>query len=155
MQFAQPYVLAHEYGHHLQNLLGTSDQVRRQQERDPDNANELSVRLELQADCLAGVWAKHADRNHRRQGQPIFKSLTQQDIDQALEAAAAIGDDAIQKKSGRPVDECLVHPRHLRATAAVVQQRLLRAATGSVATPSAGRSDASYQAGCGWHCGHQ
>jgi len=104
-QFAQPYVLAHEYGHHLQNLLGTSDQVRRQQERDPNNANELSVRLELQADCLAGVWAKHATETTDAKGQPIFKSLTQEDVNQALEAAAAIGDDMIQKKSGRPVDE--------------------------------------------------
>jgi predicted metalloprotease len=104
-QFAQPYVLAHEYGHHLQNLLGTSEQVRRQQERDPNNANALSVRLELQADCLAGVWAKHATETTAANGQPIFKSLTQEDVNQALEAAAAIGDDMIQKKSGRPVDE--------------------------------------------------
>jgi predicted metalloprotease len=104
-QFAQPYVLAHEYGHHIQNLLGTSEQVRRQQERDPNNANALSVRLELQADCLAGVWAKHATETTAANGQPIFKSLTQADVDQALEAAAAIGDDVIQKKSGRPVDE--------------------------------------------------
>lgn len=106
-QFAQPYVLAHEYGHHLQNLLGTSEQVRRQQERDPQGANELSVRLELQADCLAGVWAKHATETTDAKGVPIFTSLTQADVDQALEAAAAIGDDTIQRRSGRPVDESL------------------------------------------------
>jgi predicted metalloprotease len=104
-QFAQPYVLAHEYGHHLQNLLGTSEEVRRQQERDPGNANELSVRLELQADCLAGVWANHATETTDAKGTPIFKSLTQADIDQALEAAAAIGDDKIMERSGAPVDE--------------------------------------------------
>ncbi len=104
-QFAQAYVLAHEYGHHIQNLLGTSEQVRRQQERDPGNANELSVRMELQADCLAGTWAKHATETTDAKGVAIFKSITQADVDQALEAAAAIGDDTIQKKSGRPVDE--------------------------------------------------
>ncbi|WP_020524537.1 KPN_02809 family neutral zinc metallopeptidase [Catelliglobosispora koreensis] len=103
--FAQPYVLAHEYGHHLQNLLGTAADVRRQQERDPGNANELSVRMELQADCLAGVWASHAAGTTDTKGVPIFKSLTQADINEALEAAAAIGDDAIQKKSGTQVDE--------------------------------------------------
>jgi uncharacterized protein len=104
-EFAQPYVLAHEYGHHLQNLLGISADVQRQSERDPGAANALSVKLELQADCLAGVWAKHAIETTDAKGTPIFKSLTQQDIDQALEAAAAIGDDKIQEKSGGPVDE--------------------------------------------------
>lgn len=104
-QFAQPYVLAHEYGHHLQNLLGTAADVRRQQERDPGNANQLSVRMELQADCLAGVWAKHATETTDAKGQPIFTSITQADIDQALDAAAAIGDDRIQKQSGGRIDE--------------------------------------------------
>ncbi|WP_144119263.1 KPN_02809 family neutral zinc metallopeptidase [Catellatospora sichuanensis] len=104
-QFAQPYVLAHEYGHHLQNLLGISADVQRQSERDPGSANALSVKLELQADCLAGVWAKHAVETKDAKGTAIFKSITQQDIDQALEAAAAIGDDKIQEKSGGPVDE--------------------------------------------------
>jgi predicted metalloprotease len=104
-EFAQPYVLAHEYGHHLQNLLGTSTDVRRRQERDPEGANELSVRLELQADCYAGVWAHHASSTTDVKGVPIFKSVTQADIDQALEAAAAIGDDMIQRKSGTRVDE--------------------------------------------------
>lgn len=104
-RFAQPYVLAHEYGHHVQNLLGIGADVRRQQERDPAAANELSVRLELQADCLAGVWAKHAPETTDAKGQPIFQKLTQADIDQALEAAAAIGDDRIQKQSTGRIDE--------------------------------------------------
>jgi uncharacterized protein len=104
-EFAQPYVLAHEYGHHVQNLLGTSTDVERETQRDPSRQNELSVRLELQADCYAGVWANHASQTTDSAGQPIFKSLTQQDVDQALEAAAAIGDDSIQKKAGVEVDE--------------------------------------------------
>ena len=104
-EFAQPYVLAHEYGHHLQNLLGTSGDVARRQQRDPDAANDLSVRLELQADCLAGVWAKHASSTTDAKGVPIFSRLTQADIDEALNAAAAIGDDRIQEKSGMEVDE--------------------------------------------------
>src|SRR5581483_6802720 len=104
-QFAQPYVLAHEYGHHVQSLLGTEQQVRRQQQRDPDNANELSVRMGLQADCFAGVWAKHAPETTDASGRPIFKSVTQEDINQALDAAASIGDDVIQKQAGGSVNE--------------------------------------------------
>ncbi|HET8661578.1 MAG TPA: neutral zinc metallopeptidase [Micromonosporaceae bacterium] len=104
-EFAQPYVLAHEYGHHVQTLLGTEAQVRRAQQRDPANANALSVRMELQADCYSGAWAKNATRTTDAGGQPIFKSITQDDINQALEAAAAVGDDTIQKKSGGPVNE--------------------------------------------------
>jgi len=95
-EFAQAYVLAHEYGHHVQDLVGTEATVRRQMERDPANQNALSVMLELQADCYAGVWAKHAAQTTDANGQPIFVSLTQQDIDEALQAAAAVGDDAIQ-----------------------------------------------------------
>ncbi len=104
-QFAQPYVLAHEYGHHIQDLLGTEADVQRQMQRDPSNQNALSVKLELQADCYAGVWAKHATETKADNGQPIFTSVTQADIQQALEAAAAVGDDAIQKKMGGGVDE--------------------------------------------------
>jgi uncharacterized protein len=104
-QFAQPYVLAHEYGHHVQNLLGTMDQVHRQEQRDPSNANRISVRLELQADCYAGVWTKHATETTSAGGQPLFKRITQQDIQQALDAAAAVGDDAIQKRTSGRVDE--------------------------------------------------
>ncbi|WP_412542387.1 neutral zinc metallopeptidase [Longispora sp. K20-0274] len=98
-QFAQAYVLAHEYGHHVQNLLGTEAQMRRAQQRDPGNANQYSVMLELQADCYAGVWAKAATATTDQSGNAIFKSITQQDINEALTAAAAVGDDAIQKKA--------------------------------------------------------
>ncbi|MEU2614087.1 neutral zinc metallopeptidase [Micromonospora sp. NPDC007271] len=103
-EFAQPYVLAHEYGHHVQSLLGTEAQMRRQQQRDPANANALSVRLELQADCYAGVWAKGATGTGDAKGQKIFKSITEQDIQQAIDAAEKIGDDAISKRAGRPVN---------------------------------------------------
>jgi uncharacterized protein len=103
--FAQPYVLAHEYGHHIQNLLGTSDQVRRAQQRDPSNANAYSVALELQADCFAGVWTRHAAETTDASGRPLFTRITQQDIQQALQAAAAVGDDAIQRRAGGAVNE--------------------------------------------------
>jgi predicted metalloprotease len=105
-EFAQPYVLAHEYGHHVQSLLGTEASMRRAQQRDPGNANKYSVMLELQADCYSGVWTKHATETTDANGQPIFKSITQADIQQALEAAASVGDDTIQKKMGNgQVDE--------------------------------------------------
>ncbi|MEU3457203.1 neutral zinc metallopeptidase [Micromonospora sp. NPDC006766] len=103
-EFAQPYVLAHEYGHHVQSLLGTEAQMRRQQQRDPANANALSVRLELQADCYAGAWAKNASGTGDAKGQKIFKSITEQDIQQAIDTAEKIGDDAISKRAGRPVN---------------------------------------------------
>ena len=103
-EFAQPYVLAHEYGHHVQTLIGTEPQVRRQQERDPDNANQLSVLMELQADCYAGAWAKNATGTADASGQKIFKSITEQDIQEGLDTAGAIGDDTIQKKSGGSVN---------------------------------------------------
>ncbi|MCA9502501.1 MAG: neutral zinc metallopeptidase [Spirochaetaceae bacterium] len=92
--FAQAYVLAHEVGHHIQRLTGLEQKVRAAQQRSPDLANELSVRMELQADCLAGVWGRHADRRG---------VLEPGDIDEGLRAAAAIGDDRIQKMSGRGV----------------------------------------------------
>ncbi|MGW0436047.1 KPN_02809 family neutral zinc metallopeptidase [Micromonospora sp. NPDC003197] len=104
-EFAQPYVLAHEYGHHVQNLLGTNEQVRRQQQRNPASANQLSVLLELQADCYAGAWARNATGTADETGQKIFKSISQQDIQQGLDTAAAIGDDAIQQRSGGRIDE--------------------------------------------------
>ncbi|PZV90835.1 hypothetical protein SAMN05443287_11256 [Micromonospora phaseoli] len=103
-EFAQPYVLAHEYGHHVQNLLGTNEQVRRAQQRDPGNANDLSVRLELQADCYAGAWAKNATGTADESGQKIFTSITEQDIAEAIDTAEAIGDDAISKRADRPVN---------------------------------------------------
>jgi predicted metalloprotease len=104
-QFAQAYVLAHEYGHHVQTLLGTEAEVRRAQQRDPANANRYSVALELQADCYAGVWANAASKTTDATGKPLFTSITQQDIDQALQAAAAVGDDTIQKKTTGQIDE--------------------------------------------------
>jgi predicted metalloprotease len=104
-QFAQAYVLAHEYGHHIQTLLGIETAMRRAQQRDPSNANKYSVLLELQADCFAGVWAHNATRTTDAGGQPLFTSLTAQDIQDALNAAAAVGDDAIQRDAGMPVNE--------------------------------------------------
>jgi predicted metalloprotease len=92
--FAQAYVIAHELGHHVQRLLGTEEQVRAAQERSPDAANELSVRLELQADCYAGVWG------HETQRENI---LEPGDLDEGLQAAASVGDDRIQKMSGQAV----------------------------------------------------
>jgi uncharacterized protein len=86
--FAQAYVLAHEIGHHVQNLLGTSSRVRAAQESNPRQENALSVRLELQADCFAGVWGHNTQqRGHLESG----------DVDEGLAAAAAVGDDRIQR----------------------------------------------------------
>ena len=101
--FAQAYVIAHEIGHHVQHLLGISDKVdaarRNAGER---QANALSVRLELQADCLAGVWAFHANR--------AKQILEPGDVDEALNAASQIGDDTLQKNArGRVVPETFTH----------------------------------------------
>ena len=116
--FSQAYVLAHEYGHHVQDLLGTMGKVRTQQGRNSD-----AVRLELQADCYAGIWTKHATTADDAGGEPYIVDLTQDDIDRALDAAAAVGDDRIQRKTlgpGRPgpldarlggVTDALVHHR--------------------------------------------
>lgn len=94
--FAAAYVIGHEIGHHVQNLLGTSDEVRRlQQGRPQADANALSVRLELQADCYAGVWAYHANRTRRM--------LEPGDVEEGLAAAAAIGDDRLLRRAGREV----------------------------------------------------
>jgi hypothetical protein len=102
-EFAQAYVIAHEIGHHVQNLLGISDKVHAmQQGADKVTANNLSVRLELQADCLAGIWAYHADRSRN-----IVESG---DIEAALRAASSIGDDRIQKQSqGYVVPDSFTH----------------------------------------------
>ena len=101
-EFAAPYVIAHEYGHHVQNLLGVSEKAQQGDQSGPESA---SVRLELQADCYAGSWAKHATETRDKTGQePLFKSITEADIDEAVAAAEAIGDDAIQRKSGGQVN---------------------------------------------------
>jgi predicted metalloprotease len=101
--FAQAYVIAHEVGHHVQNLLGISDQVRSAQRGlGKAEANALSVKLELQADCFAGVWGNHADRSRQ--------VLEEGDIEEALNAASAIGDDRLQKEgSGYVVPENFTH----------------------------------------------
>ncbi len=101
--FAQAYVVAHEVGHHVQNLLGISRQVQSQRGRiSQEEYNALSVKLELQADFLAGVWAHHAHR--------MKQILESGDVDEALQAASAIGDDAIQKRSqGYVVPESFTH----------------------------------------------
>lgn len=91
---AQAYVLAHEIGHHVQNQVGTAQEVARIQQTNPRLANQVSVALELQADCLAGMWAHHAGR----QGV-----LEEGDIEEGLRAAAAVGDDRIQRMSGHAV----------------------------------------------------
>jgi len=103
-EFAQPYVLAHEYGHHVQDLLGTEASMRRAQERDPDQANQLSVKLELQADCYAGAWAKNATGTDDGSGRKIFKSITTQDIQEGLDTASKIGDDTLQQRSGGTIN---------------------------------------------------
>ena len=90
--FAQAYVIAHEVGHHVQNQLGISSKVRAMQSRvDRAQANQLSVRLELQADCFAGIWAHHANRSRQ--------ILEAGDIEEALNAASSIGDDRLQSQA--------------------------------------------------------
>jgi hypothetical protein len=93
--FAQAYVVAHEIGHHVQNLVGTSDRVQEAMQRDRRNAKEYSVRLELQADCYAGIWGHHAAKRNVLEGG---------DVEEGLAAAAAVGDDRIQEMSGRAVN---------------------------------------------------
>lgn len=102
-EFTQAYVIAHEVGHHVQNLLGISGKVDRMRERSSETeANAMSVRLELQADCFAGVWAYHTN-----QAKQIIE---QGDIASALDAASAIGDDALQRQSrGEVVPDSFTH----------------------------------------------
>ena len=101
--FAQAYVIAHEVGHHVQNLVGTARKVREAQSQAGEaQANELSVRMELQADCFAGVWANTAQRSRQL--------LSAGDVDEALGAAAAIGDDRIQRQvQGYVVPDSFTH----------------------------------------------
>jgi predicted metalloprotease len=87
-EFAQAYVIAHEIGHHVQKLLGIEPKVRRLQQREPGEANPLSVRLELQADCFAGIWANSTEQRNL---------VSQSDISAAMRAAAAVGDDRLQR----------------------------------------------------------
>lgn len=97
--FARAYVIAHEYGHHVQNLTGTSDQVTQAQRQNPPAANRLSVKLELQADCYAGVWAA---RNKDK--------IDPGDIEEGLRAAHQIGDDTLMASAGRsPVEAAFTH----------------------------------------------
>ena len=102
-EFAEAYVIAHEIGHHVQNLLGISSKVHAQQQRlSKEEANRLSVRLELQADFLAGVWAHHAEKSRH--------ILEAGDVDSALGAASAIGDDRLQKQAqGYVVPDSFTH----------------------------------------------
>ena len=101
-EFARAYVIAHEVGHHVQNLLGVSAKVRAAQERGGESrANALSVRLELQADCLAGVWAHRSERALK---------LTADDLDAALRAASAVGDDRLQRAArGYAIPDSFTH----------------------------------------------
>jgi predicted metalloprotease len=99
--FAQAYVLAHELGHHVQHLLGIDAQVRRLQQSRPEQQNALSVRLELQADCFAGVWGHQAARPGRAAAGQV--ELERGDLEEGLNAAAAIGDDRIQRSAGGTV----------------------------------------------------
>lgn len=101
--FAQAYVIAHEVGHHVQNLMGISEQVNALQRRsDKVTANQLSVRQELQADCFAGIWAHHAQRSRQ--------ILEEGDIEEALNAASSIGDDRLQRQAkGYVVPEAFTH----------------------------------------------
>jgi predicted metalloprotease len=93
--FAWAYVIAHEVGHHVQHLLGTSDEVNQVRRSDPDRANDASVRLELQADCYSGVWA-----------HSVFEAgeLHPGDVEEAITASEAVGDDRLQSQAGRQVD---------------------------------------------------
>jgi predicted metalloprotease len=101
--FAKAYVIAHEVGHHVQNLLGTAEKVQAARQRASEaDANALSVRMELQADCFAGIWAHHADSSRQ--------VVEAGDIDEALGAASAVGDDTIQRRvQGNVNQESFTH----------------------------------------------
>ena len=104
--FVEFYVLAHEYGHHISNLLGFMEQVRTQE----TGPTSPGVRLELQADCYAGMWAHHATTTEDEAGEVLIEDLSNQDIELAIEAAEAVGDDRIQKKTqGRVMPESWTH----------------------------------------------
>jgi predicted metalloprotease len=102
-EFAEAYVIAHEIGHHVQNALGILQAAQREEaRRDRRGANTISVRIELQADCLAGVWAHHADR--------MKHIIEQGDVEAALNAASAVGDDRLQQQArGTVVPDAFTH----------------------------------------------
>lgn len=103
--FVEPYVIGHEYGHHIQNLLGTMSRVKTQQGPRSD-----AVRLELQADCYAGLWARAATRTQDADGNVLITEITDQDIQEAIAAAEAVGDDRIQQKTqGQVTQESWTH----------------------------------------------
>ena len=108
-QFSQAYVIAHEVGHHVQNLLGVLPKVQQQQQQvGKVEANHLQVRVELQADCLAGVWANRENEMLKSEGKPPF--IEPGDVEAALRTAAAIGDDTLQKRArGYAVPDSFTH----------------------------------------------
>ena len=97
--FAEAYVLAHEYGHHIENILGYLGRARTQQGPESD-----AVRIELMADCLGGMWTKYATTAEDENGETFIVELDQSDIEEAIDAAVAVGDDKIQQRSGGRVD---------------------------------------------------
>ncbi len=108
-RFAQAYVIAHEVGHHVQNLLGILPKAQREQRgMDRTAANRLQVRVELQADCFAGIWANHENQREKERGRPPF--IEPGDVEAALQTAAAIGDDTLQRKAtGHVVPDSFTH----------------------------------------------
>jgi predicted metalloprotease len=114
-EFAQAYVIAHEIGHHVQKITGIERKVRQEVENNPRMANAISVRVELQADCYAGVWANSTEQRDL---------LQQGDVESAMNAAAAVGDDHLQKNADRPRHARQIHPRHLRPARLLVQARI-------------------------------
>src|SRR4051812_15653621 len=105
-QLAKEYVIAHEYGHHIQDQLGILDRA----QQDPQGPNSGAVRVELMADCLAGTWVKHATETTDASGDPLLQPITEDDIRSALSAASAVGDDRIQEKmQGRVTPESWTH----------------------------------------------
>ncbi len=108
--FAQAYVIAHEMGHHIQNLLGTATDVRQQQQSNPAQANQLSVALELQADCYAGIWGGEQTKASSQQTSSRVGAISRADFEEGIAAAAAIGDDALQERAtGRVNPEGFTH----------------------------------------------
>ncbi|WP_405471714.1 neutral zinc metallopeptidase [Paenarthrobacter ilicis] len=103
---AQEYVVAHEFGHHIQNILGSLDKA----QQDPQGPQSGGVRVELQADCYAGLWVRHATSQTDASGKPFLDPITQQDLQDALSAASSVGDDRIQQAAtGRVSPESWTH----------------------------------------------